>query len=78
MANEPYIEARVIERLPNLLYKVKPIAAEWDPLQVDKEYICYLSGKMKINKIGVMVGDRVRVIIDPHGGKATNRIIRRI
>lgn len=64
------VEALVTERLPNLLYKV-----ETDD---KKEYICYLAGKMRLNHITVIIGDRVRVTLDPHGGKATNRITRRL
>lgn len=58
----------VIESLPNALYRV----------QVgDKEVVCYLAGKMKINNIKVLVGDKVEVVLDPYGGKTTNRIVRR-
>ena len=64
------IEATVIERLPNLLFKVET--------QAGAVYLCYLSGKMKINKISVTIGDVVRVTLDPLGGKATNRITRRL
>lgn len=67
--NEP-VRADVIETMPNLQYKVK--------LSDGKEVIGYASGKMKINKIKVMIGDKVEIILDPYNGKATNRIVRRI
>lgn len=67
---EEEIEALVIERLPNLLYMVKTAD--------EKEYMCYLAGKMRLHKISVMIGDRVRVTLDPAKGKATNRITRRL
>lgn len=63
------IEAMVIETLPNLNYKIE---------YQGKEYICYVAGKMKKAKIRVEVGDRVRVILDPYGGKNTNRITWRL
>jgi translation initiation factor IF-1 len=63
------IEARIIESLPNALYKI-----EYD----GKEYICHLSGKMRMNRIACLVGDRVRVVLDKYGGKTTNRITRRL
>jgi translation initiation factor IF-1 len=63
------IEAQVIESLPNARYKVE---------HEGKEYVCYVAGKMRMNKIAVLVGDWVRVILDPYGGKETNRIIRRL
>jgi len=59
----------VIEALPNLQYKVE---------YQGKEYVCYTSGKMKKAKIKILVGDRVRVVLDPYGGKATNRITWRL
>lgn len=44
----------------------------------DLERICYIGGKMKFNHIGVRLGDRVEVILDPYGGHATNRIVKRL
>jgi translation initiation factor IF-1 len=37
----------------------------------------YLAGKMRIRQVSVFVGDRVEVVLDPAGGKATNRIVWR-
>jgi translation initiation factor IF-1 len=64
------IKARVIETLPNLMYKVQT--------EDGNEYICYVSGRMKLHKIFVSIGDTVLVILDPYKGKATNRITRRL
>lgn len=36
------------------------------------------SGKMRQNKINILTGDRVRVLLDPYGGNATNRITYRL
>lgn len=67
---EPVVNGQVIEALPNLTYKVA--------LQnSDKEVICYCSGKMKLNKIKILIGDKVEVVVDKYGGNATNRIVRR-
>ena len=38
------------------------------------EVICYLAGRVKRNKIRIFVHDKVDVVLDPAGGKATNRI----
>lgn len=43
-----------------------------------REIMAYTAGKLKLHKIRILVGDRVRVELDPYGGKATNRIIFRI
>lgn len=66
--SETGVIGEVQETLPNLTYRVTVEG---------KEYICYVSGKMKKNKIHVIVGDKVEVVLDPYGGKATNRIVRR-
>ncbi|HDQ16511.1 MAG TPA: translation initiation factor IF-1 [Candidatus Vogelbacteria bacterium] len=56
----------VVEALPNTLFKVK----------IDgKEILAYLSGKMRLHRIRVMVGDKVEVLLDSYGGKG--RIIKR-
>lgn len=60
----------VIEALPNCMFRLS--------LSDGKEIIGYLSGKMKKNSIQLGVGDRASVVIDPAGGKTTNRIMRRI
>ncbi len=59
----------VVECLPAALYRVD--------FGDGKEKLCYLAGKMKFNHIRVLVGDSVDVVLDPYGGKATNRIIKR-
>ncbi|MBP6931413.1 MAG: translation initiation factor IF-1 [Candidatus Pacebacteria bacterium] len=58
----------VIESLPNTLFRVD--------LGDDKVLISYLSGKMRMNRIKVLVGDKVEVLIDPYGGKG--RITKRL
>lgn len=46
-------------------------------LEDGREVLCYLSGKMKFNHIRVLMGDTVDVVLDPYGGRATNRIVKR-
>ena len=57
----------VTEALPNTLFRVN--------IGEDKIIIAYLSGKMRMHRIKVLVGDRVEVLLDPYGGKG--RIIKR-
>ncbi len=57
----------VVEALPNTMFKVS--------LDDGEEILAYLSGKMRLNRIRVLIGDKVEMEIDPYGGKA--RIIRR-
>ena len=58
----------VTEALPNTLFRVD--------MGNDKVIISYLSGKMRMHRIKVLVGDKVEVVIDPYGGKG--RIIKRL
>lgn len=59
----------VIEEHAGNIYLVK--------LHDGREVLCYLAGKMKFNRIHVLIGDRVDVLLDPYKGNATNRIVRR-
>ena len=59
----------VVEALPNTLFRVE--------LQDSKEVIlAYLAGKMRMNRIRVLIGDRVELELDPYGGRA--RVTRRL
>ncbi len=58
----------VLEAFPNALFKVK--------LDNEKgELLCYLAGKLRLNRIKILIGDRVEVLLDEYGGKG--RITRR-
>ena len=59
----------VTEALPNIMFKVKIDGDEVETLS-------YLSGKMRLHRIRVLVGDRVLLELEPYGGKA--RIIKRL
>ena len=58
----------VDEALPNTLFRVT--------LESKEQILTYLSGRMRMYRIKVLVGDRVEVEIDPYGGKG--RIIKRL
>ena len=58
----------ITEALPNTLFRLKLEGQE-------SEMMAYLAGKMRINRIRVLVGDKVLVELDPYGGKG--RIIKR-
>lgn len=58
----------VTEALPSTLFRVQ--------LEQGEEILAYLSGKMRMNRIKVLIGDKVEMILDSYGGKA--RIIKRL
>ncbi len=62
------VNGTVIEALPNTLFKVL--------LEDGSEKLAFLAGKMRMNRIRVLVGDKVSMEIDPYGGKA--RIFKRL
>ena len=57
----------VTEALPSTLFRVK--------MDDEKEILAYLSGKMRMHRIKVLIGDTVEVLLDPYGGKG--RIVKR-
>jgi translation initiation factor IF-1 len=59
----------VTEALPNTFFRVK-LEGEEDPI------LTYLAGKMRMNRIRVLIGDKVLMELDPYGGKG--RIIKRL
>jgi translation initiation factor IF-1 len=59
----------VVEALPDTLFRVKLEGTE-------TVILAYLAGKMRMNRIRVLIGDRVELEQDPYGGRA--RITRRL
>ncbi len=68
--NEKDLEVRgvVTEALPNTLFRVKLDST-------NEEVLAYLSGKMRMHRIKVLLGDKVSLKKDPYGGKG--RITKR-
>ncbi len=59
----------VTESLPNIMFRVKLDES-------DEEILTYLSGRMRLHRIRVLIGDKVLLELEPYGGKA--RIIKRL
>ncbi len=62
-------EGIIIETLPNTLFRVKFEDS-------GEEKLAYLAGKMRMNHIRVIIGDKVVVELEPYGGKG--RIVKRL
>jgi translation initiation factor IF-1 len=63
------LDGEVIEALPNAMFKVKLDG-------IDKEVLCHISGKIRMNYIKIVPGDRVKVEINPYSldkGRITYR-----
>jgi translation initiation factor IF-1 len=66
--NNASVFGTVVEALPNTLFRVN--------IDEGKEVLAYLSGRMRINRIRVLVGDRVEMVLDDYGLKG--RIVKRL
>ena len=63
------VEGKVLESLPNTLFRVE--------LADGRVILCHLSGKMRMNFIKILPGDRVRVEMTPYDeskGRITFRL----
>lgn len=63
------VEGKVLESLPNTLFKVE--------LSDGSVVLCHLSGKMRMNFIKILPGDRVKLEMTPYD-KTKGRITFRI
>lgn len=72
--NEKLLTVRgvITESLPSTLFRVKIENQK----EAEREILAYLSGKMRMHRIKVLIGDTVEVILDPYGGKG--RIVKRV
>lgn len=59
----------VTEAMPNTLFRVRLDES-------GEEKLAFLAGKMRMNRIRVLIGDKVLMEIDPYGGKG--RITKRL
>ena len=71
--NIPRTLGTVTEALPNTMFRVVII----DENREEKEVLTHLSGKMRLNRIRVLIGDRVELELDQYGGNS-NRIVKRL
>ncbi len=56
--NTVEVEGEVLENLPNAQFKVQ--------LDAGQEIVAHLSGKMRMHRIRVLPGDRVKVAMSPY------------
>ena len=70
MADKEKVDGKVIMAYPDLRFRVL--------LDNGKEVTAFTAGKMRLHKIRVLIGDRVTVELDPYGGVASNRLIKRL
>ena len=68
------VRGQITEALPSTLFRV--IIKDEKNETGGKEILAYLSGKMRMHRIKVLIGDNVEVVLDKYGGKG--RIVKRL
>lgn len=63
------VEGEVLECLPNTLFRVK--------LPNSRIVLCHLSGKMRLNYIRIMPGDKVKIEMTPYDA-TKGRVVFRV
>ena len=66
----------ITEALPSTLFRVEIEDINPGAAEEPKEILAYLSGKMRMHRIKVLIGDKVEVVLDSYGGKG--RIVKRL
>lgn len=72
------VEGKVVDVLPNTLFRVEIERADSLPELVGRVILGHISGKMRMNYIRLLAGDRVRVEMSPRYDLDKGRIIFRI
>lgn len=63
------VEGKVIEALPNALFRIQ--------IDSGQEILAHIAGRLRVNHIRILPGDRVRVELTPYDLKR-GRITRRL
>ncbi|MBI4038275.1 translation initiation factor IF-1 [Candidatus Daviesbacteria bacterium] len=59
------VEGKVVEVLPNTLFRVEIDRSESLPQLLGRVILCHISGKMRMHYIRLLEGDRVRIEMSP-------------
>ncbi|OGE37750.1 translation initiation factor IF-1 [Candidatus Daviesbacteria bacterium RIFCSPLOWO2_01_FULL_39_12] len=72
------VEGKVVEVLPNTLFRVEIQKSLELPELVGRVILCHISGKMRMHYIRLLEGDRVRVEMSPRYDLDKGRITFRL
>jgi len=78
LKNEKLLTVRgvITEALPSTLFRAEIEDKNEESIEGKKEILAYLSGKMRMHRIKVLIGDTVEIVLDLYGGKG--RIVKRL
>jgi len=72
------VEGKVMEVLPNTLFRVEIEKSLDLPELVRRVILCHISGKMRMHYIRLLEGDRVKIEMSPKYDLDKGRIVFRI
>jgi len=72
------IQGKVLEVLPNTLFRVEITVSAEIPELVGRVILCHISGKMRKHYIRLLVGDKVRAEMSPKYDLDKGRITFRV
>ncbi len=72
------VEGKVVEVLPNTLFRIEIERSSELPEVVGRIILCHISGKMRMHYIRLLEGDRVRVEMSPKYDLDKGRITFRL
>lgn len=72
------VEGKVIEVLPNTLFRVEVEKSTDLPELIGRVILCHISGKMRMHYIRLLEGDRVKIEMSPKYDLNKGRITFRL
>ena len=72
------VEGKVVEVLPNTLFRVEITRSDALPELLGKIILCHISGKMRMHYIRLLAGDKARIEMSPRYDLEKGRITFRI
>jgi len=60
------VEGEVIEALPNTMFRVSVAQGQIPNVAETRTVLCHLSGKMRINYVRILPGDKVKLEMTPY------------
>ena len=76
--DEIEVEGKVVEVLPNTLFRVEIDRSDNLPQLLGRVILCHISGKMRMHYIRLLEGDRVKVEMSPRYDLDKGRITFRL
>lgn len=72
------LEGKVVEVLPNTLFRVEIVTCQDLPELIGRVILCHISGKMRRHYIRLLAGDKVKVEMSPKYDLEKGRITFRL